>query len=522
MIEFGGEKIGHPWHGLYRADIEKIVTPAGGNIDPPGAVPDSGDCYLVQIPGMPVPETTPAEAAGGQTWLNYALVSDGRVYGKDIGQGLYIDAAGRAWRLTIWLGGSRASKTITATVQATRFGEIGSGSATSVTRPEMSVTFDTNPDYPAFSGETTGAFLLDVALNGTKFLVGIRRRRGFSAVAEVTLSGSPADGSFSSSMALLADESTIDDWSDLYSEESSGQYYLGVWREIDWSAPPSPFPSGDFPSTPGFYYDIDGVYTAFNGTSYSTGANYWLEITTGGTEPTLAGALDDGYLGFVDGYRPIDIFRPDTKWLAGARYGIDWTAELFTASVGMRADYDPPVFDDTPIYLAFGAGAPSLSSFGLVASSGTCAVTCRTKAADTVIDASEQVVVTETPGDDVYTMTLSRNGSFVSSVSYAAPDGSGYAYWRFGGAISPVSFITSSASENNNVGVRRVSNSIYQSAMPGLVISTNPGSPISLVSAQFFSRYAGRLSVAEYSGFYATEHPVTGVIAQGSNVVCWV
>ncbi len=518
MIELCGDKIGHPWHGLYRASTGKIETPAGGDIDLPGSAPDSGNCWLVQIPDLPEPETTPEEAAAGRTWTNYALISDQKIYGRGISGPLYIDTAGRAWALTIFRSGSRATKLLTVNISAKRFGEIGAGTAPTTALPSMSVAFETHADYPAESFELSGGFLLDVAKNGAKLLFGVTRRRGIAAVAEVTLTGSPADGNFSGSIALLADESTIDEW-DAHAEESSGRYWIGLWREFDWSAPPSPHPSGNLPASPSFYSDINGVRTAFNGSAYATHLTYTWEMQVGGSQPASVGTFDDGYMSSVFTFRPIDIIRPGVKWLAGARYGADWVAALVVATVKSRTDYDAPVFDGAPHYGPLGLPMPPL---GPVASSATCKVTAEIKAGSETVDLSEQSVFTATPDDYSHTMTLTRNGVFISSISYNAYEGGSYSAFRFGAWINPATFITSTSFANRDIGVRRVSNSIYQSRVPGLQIYGNPGAPIVLESARFNGRYAGRMSIAEYSGFYASEHPVTGQIGQGGNVVCWV
>jgi len=520
MIEFGGSNIGWPWHGIYRASTAKLTT-HGGDIDLPGAAPIDGDCYLVQIPGLATPTTSAEEVTEGKTWTNYALIYGGRLYGKDMAGGIiYVDSANRPWRISITRGGTRTQKEIRVTVAAQRFGEVAAGTAPTVTLAQMTVAFNTHADYPSsFTGNNLIAQIIDVAKNGQKFLVGVPRYRGYAAVAEVTLSGSPADGTFSSSIELLADESTADDWSNLYAETSSGRYYIGIWREFDWAAPASPYPSGNLPTSPAFYYDINGVLTAFDGTSYSTHANYSLRMQTGGAQPDSVTTFGDGYLSSVFTYRPIDIVRAEIRWLCGARYSAEWVAEAVVMTVNTRVDYDEPSFDDTPVYLAH---TDPLPAFGPIASSATCVVKSDVIAGGASVDASEQVVTTETSGDDSYVMSLSRNGVFVSSVSYSAPAGSGYSYGRFGGNINPAFLVTSTLSENAGIGARRASNSIYQYVVPTLNIYASDVSPIVLGTNKLSGPYVGRLSAVDYSAFYASEHPITGEIAQGDNVVCWV
>lgn len=519
MIELGGEKIGHPWHGLYRADIEKIVTPAGGNIDPPGEVPFNGDCYLVQIPGLPEPETTPGEAASGQTWLNYALVSDGRVYGKNIGGPLYIDAAGRAWRLTIWLGGSRTSQTITATVQATRFGEVGSGAATVVTRPEMSVAFNLHPDYPVYASETSGAVLLDVAKNGSKFLVGIRRLRGFSAVAEVTLSGSPADGSFYSSMALLADEAAVDIWPAVNDHVGGVQFVSALHRTFDWSAGPIQTDSGIYPTAPGFYNALGGGVFAFNGTSYATHAWYQRQLLT--STPPLAGDFDDGAISTIG--LAADESAWSVTWLCGARYDAGWDAVLATSDIESRVTYAPayPVGNDPQYLPVLGYTFVNPMLIEDVEQVIRAEVNI---GAD--VTASEQRINTEVSqlgaGSYEVVSTLTRAGTEIKTVINSRS--SAWYQNRWGLLAPPGSVLSSGVT----MGAERRSNSVYLPAM--LLVELGPETGLGSGDARYSTStrlrgdLMGRLGTAaqDSAKAYASEHPVTGEIAQGSNVVCWV
>lgn len=518
MIEFGGEKIGHPWHGLYRADIEKIVTPAGGNIDPPGEVPFSGDCYLVQIPGLPEPETTTDEAAAGQTWLNYALVSDGRVYGKNIGGPLYIDAAGRAWRLTIWPGGNRTSQTISVTVQATRFGEIGSGEAASVTLPALTVGFDLHPDYLVSPGETSGAVVLDVALNGTRFLVGISRLRGFSAVAEVTLSGTPADGSFSAAIELLADEAGVDEWPGVYSHDGGEQWVRALHREFDWSAPPMEIEYSGFPTEPGFYYASGGTRFAFNGSAYATHA--WYERRLVKVWPDLASDFDDGYIARSGLY--IDDQLWSAVWLCGGRYGADWTAVLATAGISSRVQY-------TPSYPAAGAQYLPVSGYTFVEpmlfEEIEQVIACRVEiGADSTV--SDQRIITTMQqlgaGSFVEEKRLLRDGVEIKVVTTSR---SWPWYSGLPRELGPPGALLDSGIR---MGAERRSNSIYLPVM--LLVEVGPETGLASgyqrynTSSRFRGDLLGRIGRTAQDGTkaYASEHPVTGGIAQGTDVVCWV
>jgi hypothetical protein len=524
MIEFGGQNAGWPWHGIYRASTGKLTT-AGGDIDLPGQAPNDGDCYLIQIPGLPTPDVSPDEVSAGMVWKNYALIYAGRLYGKDLGGIVYIDSENRPWRVFVTRGGTRTQKEIRVTVAAQRFGVVGPGAAPTLALAQMTVSFETHPDYPSgFAGNTDLAQILDVATNGKSFLVGVPRyRRGFAAIAEITLSGSPADGNFASNMSLLADELAIDNWSGVTgASSSSGRWWLGLWREVDWSSPPVADSNGNYPVSPGAYYAANGDIVYFDGSSYATHATYSLRLTTGGAQPDSVANMGDGYMSSVFSYRPFDVIRPNTKWLCGARYDASGAAKVIAASIDTRTDYDEPSFDDTPAYVSLSDSVPATASFGLIASAGVCTVSAEITAGETVLERSEQVVTTTTPGDDSYAMTLTRNGSLAETVTYSAPLGSGYSYIRFGGGISPASYITSTLTADRDVGVRRVTNSVYQSIMPGLAISNNSSSPISLVTQKYAGRYSGRLGQADYVAYYASEHPVTGDIEQGSDTVCWV
>lgn len=87
-------KIGWPWHGLLEQVSPTLCTltsPSGQVINFPAGDTShaisypvnlttstswrSGICQRFQIPGLPVPATTPAELADGMTWLNYFVQS---------------------------------------------------------------------------------------------------------------------------------------------------------------------------------------------------------------------------------------------------------------------------------------------------------------------------------------------------------------------------------------------------------------------------------------------------------------
>lgn len=140
---FAGAKSGHPWHGVWSGTTGKITTPGGGDIDCPGVPPKArlqnlpihidtahaGDCYMLAVPGMPAVTTTPSEAAAGQTWLNYGLISGARnrLMGIELGAGdwIYVAPDKTRWRASFSAAPLALATTTSTTVSVTlkRFGE---------------------------------------------------------------------------------------------------------------------------------------------------------------------------------------------------------------------------------------------------------------------------------------------------------------------------------------------------------------------------------------------------------------
>lgn len=521
MIEFGGDNAGHPWHGLYKGAIDKISTPAGGDIDPPGARPDGGDCWLVQIPGLPVPVTSPDEAAEGKTWLNYALISDGILYGKRIDGPLFVDDDGRPWLLIIAVSGTRASKALTVNVSARRFGVVGSAVAPTNALPPMTVAFNTHPNYPVASGEFSGAHVLDVALNGRRFLVGVTRARGYSAVAEVVLTGTPEDGSFAANIELLADESS-DEWPTwiMNVDEPDGRYHLGLWWEYDWSAPASPFPDGTYPTAPMSYYDINGVLTYYNGSAYSTHRSVGLKLTQSPSSPDMAGWLEDGYYDWRFYSHPVSLVWPGVSWLCGARYADSSVAEVLTSVVSHRADYDPPEYDTELIRVPVSAAIPMWPSAIVVSQQkAVSTISCLVHADGTEIDGvTDTATVT---GDGQNYSVEKSGGSGSGSVSFEASTSwfTGY----FAPLIPlPTAYFSTNTASNVRVGVRRATNSVYSIKSPNVTLHATSSNPIRLEGLAHGGTYTGRSNSVAAVDPYVSENPFTGEVAQGDGVVCWV
>lgn len=65
-------QFGDPWHGLQRGFSGELP---GGIVRARNSQPAFGDRYEIQISGAPAVTTSPAEAALGMTWLNYAVMA---------------------------------------------------------------------------------------------------------------------------------------------------------------------------------------------------------------------------------------------------------------------------------------------------------------------------------------------------------------------------------------------------------------------------------------------------------------
>lgn len=517
MIEFGGSNIGWPRHGIYRASTGKLTTP-GGDIDLPGRDPNGGDCYLIQIPGLPTPSTSTEEAADGQTWVNHALIYDGNLYGKDIGGGfIYIDSENRPWRIFVTRGGTRAQKEIRVTISTQRFGFVGTGTAPTVTLAQMTVAFDTHADYPSsFGGNTSPAQLIDVSKNGNKCLVAVPRYRGYAAVAEVTLSGSPADGTFSSNMSLLSDESMVDSWPAVSFWETTGNIFLADYWSFDWTAAPTPDTSGNLPTARGVYSAITGASMAFDGASgYATHTTRETRVLT--AAPDLVGGVDDGYRSWS--FQSPSEFLWQAKWLAGARYDSTWAAVVVSSEVENSISYE----------IDFPGAEPERIQIG-----ATYNPPLRFETADQTIkstvffgaDSSEytQRVLTtvEQTGVGAFAVDskLYRNGSEVKSVvtSKTSPWSSG-SHGRLRTQYDEV------FSGSITVGAIRRSNSVYVAS--GRMVELGPETGLAAGVTRYsttlaFGNATGRIGSAASSGTYASEHPITGAIAHGNSAVCWV
>lgn len=93
-------RFGQPFHGLYRGGV--LTLPTSVTITPPPPLPVGSDGFMVKIPDRPVVTTSPADAAEGMEWLNYAIVSGENhvFYGIELGLNswIYVADDDSAWR----------------------------------------------------------------------------------------------------------------------------------------------------------------------------------------------------------------------------------------------------------------------------------------------------------------------------------------------------------------------------------------------------------------------------------------
>lgn len=319
MIEFGGQKTGHPWHGLYRQSTGKITTPAGGDIDLPGAEPDGGDVLPLVVPGMPTVSTTPTEAAAGQTWMNTARIC-GRnrvLYGLALGEDshIYIDAAKKAWLVRVVVSASRSLKVFEANVWIKPFGRIGTELEDWTVIEPVVCSFETHPDYP-FASDTVTPNILDINSAGSKVLVGaVRTTIGMSAVAELSLSGSPATGDFLVSIATIYDEASVESWPVAGEPVLSWRRWVCWWSEFVPCPPPDPLPEDPVPG--GYYYDFAYYY---DGSSWYDRRAQRVDILSA----MPANYQGDEVAGTYLHTRTVSLYQRTwtQRALAGARYGV--------------------------------------------------------------------------------------------------------------------------------------------------------------------------------------------------------
>lgn len=481
MIEFSGAKRGYPWHGLWRQTpgvaTGVITTPSGGDVTLPDMLtPSDGDCFLVAVPGMPSVETTPAEAASGQTWLSYALLSgkDSLLYGRNLGRErhIYVDDQGRSWRVLVQLVGTRGDGEIRAYIEVQRLGVVGVSSAPWSAPIELVVSYETSPDYAYGWSAEDIPIRLDINSLGSRMLVGAPRTVGYAAIAEIDLTGSPADGNFSASISLLADEQedvwAVTNGDDVYVWMQFEEVSPGVW---EWTGP---YTSDVWP---------DGPLT------YSV-----LRWTLGSTA--------------------------SHRYIAGARYSSVGAVEV----ARYEMDYS---FSMTPTVSSSGRPAPASQD---VVENIRVAVVCGAQ--------SSQISVAQTQhGDGILFGGAADHFSFSGVVTISGM-GDIPTFAELG--RSPVNALDIYANliqfptPNMMIG-GRFSNAVYAAVTPAVTIHPAlPGTAIWNLSAAMIGPMIGKIgsistpviveSVTDSKpNFFATEHPVTGAIATATDqLICWV
>lgn len=336
MIEFGGVKCGWPWGGLYRRSTDKITTPAGGDIErPTGSVwPFNGDCHLIQLPGLPEPITTPAEAASGQTWRNYGLISGGTIYGQALGGNvyLYIDPQGDAWSFLLPFSGSRTGGQFSVEVWARRFGRVMPASTPGEAPSQRwsgSVGFSINSAGPADVNTDAGFHVLDVAKNGRRVLFGGWRYysgigmdslspRRYYAIAELVIDGTPGVD-LDCSITLLADESS-EVWDTLGTLVDEHPWIGASW--VASPVTPTSAPPAYADRLPETLSDWDGFEAGAVWSEQDQGWFAGLEVTpVWGADRDALYATSFGMVpdsSAEEGNGPVFSWRKE--WIAGARY----------------------------------------------------------------------------------------------------------------------------------------------------------------------------------------------------------
>lgn len=528
MIVFGaGGKGGWPWHGLWRASSNMIeTTPPRAYL---GDQPDTGDTYLVQIPGRPEPVTTPAEAALGQTWKNWAIISGSTrvLYGKSIGANdhIYIDPDGKPWRVRLTPVGSRVGGSMSVGAYFWPFGVIGPVVETaSISLAPVSVGFALHPDYPA---ATPGLpRVIDIAKNGAKVLVGMARSTsGFAAIAELTITGRPGAGTAAISIALLWDELGVESWPATYASTYDYQWFGLFVQPIPC---PTPEPPPPLPWVIGSQW-VNGILYGWSGSFW------WRDVKMRGdmlgSEPALQPIeANDGAGVYQSAFR---VSTSVQRWrvaveLSGARYGADGAPSLITTTTtDGHAVANSGISVPPEVTLSYETCYDSMPPVGFT---GTAT--------------SISGVVTQTAsGNSDYTVTravsysgniyfqLSSNAPGTAAFNYSAntssPDGgvSSSSYTGGSAFTSPPGF-TLLPTQIDGIG-RRFSNRVYgvTSAKYDHAAGTyDPSVRVYGPAIGVTSSVAGYVAASTPSQrpSYATEHPISGGCARAVTPICYM
>lgn len=477
MIEIAKGKGGFPWHGLYRAATGKITPPVGPQIDAPWApyFINTGHCYMVKIPGLPVPTTSPEEESKGMSWVNYALLcgESQALYGVNLGSdaSIYLDSHNKPWLMRVVVGGSRASATIGATVSLRRFGKIGPVEAP-INYSMVTATFATSPNNTHPGG--SWAEQLDISRDGRQQLIGISRYAddipgnwlGYACIAQLSVTGSPDDGDVAISIQVIADE-TAENWDMTTVWEGGG----GVWV---------------------YRADLNTISVSYGSRDFNL---------------PLLGELP--WAGSRSNSRAV---------LGGARFSAAGTPEVLM----VRSKYQRELFLDSETL-----AARSYTQVGRDIES----VTMSLEVAGVVIGQSGLTRTT------AFTQTLGLDGASCSAVETTDEGGTIYtkSYSDANGFRDRSGFFGFEVAAPNDLeryGIcLRLSNSVYSLRSWGYSETTGSGmispdryifGPAVGVIGSDPSTMALPASPASAHPVYATEHPVTGAVVRSTSPVCWV
>lgn len=529
MIEFGGENIGNPWHGLYRQATGKVTSDAGVVFDWPAEVdPISGDCYLISRPGMPDPTTSSAEAAAGKRWTNYTLMSGAYrvLYGKSIWpKFVYLDPDARAWSVSLSVAGDRLGQQIDISISVVRFGLVRDDAP-----PEtpismvLSTTFDLSDVYTGVNQTMWQADVLDIDKNGQGVLIGVPRQWGFAAVALLELSGTPGHD-FAADMSLLADETTVDSFTGV-EEERAPRLYIVINRQYEWGEAPIPISyttegAPVYPGYPGIFAAAAGGYFAFNGSQYATSATYSMSESS--SEPSVI--ADNSALDGPVSYLYDEPYQGDRMYtfIAGARFV---AGEPVICKIHDKNWYGQDSISYSVPSKTFAVGTAPLSIPGAYSETVVSGARCTVVGGQE--SAAQSLATVNGVGSFWAPVVNSGHGSFASAAvgtytGVVVTDGQadsavGYAInYSDGARIRPIFSAHRSS-------IWRVSNSVYAPVLYKAQ-GSNGGyvDPTTRFSGPFTGAVGNLDSYVSYGArCHASEHPVTGQISVDPDVVCWV
>lgn len=235
MILAGG-KLGHPWHGLWKASNNKIVGANDVLLDLPGVAPvgrgeskeGAGECFMVAVPGMPTVSTSSEDQEAGLAWLNYGLISGAnrRFYGVELGVNSWLYVAPDK---SVWLARLYSLQNLTGSVLLKRFGEFG------VAAQQQSITYsfsgadlgggaDGNRELDIEAVTTDGAKVLLCFCHKPDYPPYYGPARACEGIGEIVISGTPPAASVSVNVKKTATDCAPSD------SESSTRY----WRRSSW------------------------------------------------------------------------------------------------------------------------------------------------------------------------------------------------------------------------------------------------------------------------------------------------